>query len=518
MTMTEPTLYRFSESPIWELQKTYYEEQGTRAWRNDEVPQYITNNPMIATAYAEMIFGFLQDRAGLGQLSEPVTILELGAGSGRLAFHILHKLCEIRDFAGISLPPFRYVMSDMPQKNITSWQRHPGLRPYVEQGILDFARFDALQDTELSLTESGTAIRPGGLAQPLLVVANYFFDSIPQELIYVDEGKLFECQVSLTFPPDADKLSPSEVLEQIVPQYHYRRAAGYEEEAYPYYEVMALYREKLEDSHILFPAAGLACLEHLGRLSREGFLLLTADKGDHRLENWEFAEPPKLIHHGSFSLTANYQAIQQVFEQRGALALFTEHHYKNLNIGCILMLAQPAAHANTRLAYQRFIGRFGPDDFFSLKEWVDRQFNTMGLQQILAFWRLGRYDAELFIQSAERISELLPDSSDEEMLDLQLGIRRMWAGYYPMEQPYDLALDCGLLLFEMDKFEDARTFLEISLQANKEEPVVPVLYSLAICSYELGSEADAVNYIRRALALEPENEEALELLQALNEG
>ena len=39
-----------------------------------------------------------------------------------------------------------------------------------------------------------------------------------------------------------------------------------------------------------------------------------------------------------------------------------------------------------------------------MKEWVDRNIESMGLQQILSFWRLGGYDAEFFIQSAKRIS------------------------------------------------------------------------------------------------------------------
>ncbi len=517
MTGNEQQRYRFSEAPIWELQRAYYEEQGLKAWNNDQVPQYITSNPMIATAYAEMIFGFLQDRAGQGHTSETVTILELGAGAGRLAFHILKKLCEIIDYAGLPLPPFRYVMSDLPSKNITSWQQHPGLLPFVEQGILDFARFDAVQDTELNLVHAKLSIRPGDLQQPLLIVANYFFDSIPQELLYVDEGKIYECEVSIQFAEAADPDNPSDALGKIVPQYHYRRAASYEEDTYPYHDVIALYQQKLEDSHILFPVVGLTCLERLAKLSKEGFMLLTADKGDHRIENWEFAEPPKLVHHGSFSLTANYHAIQQVLEQQGAHSLFTPHHYKNLNIGCILMLETPLSYANTRLAYKRFIDRFGPDDFFSMKEWMDQQLDTMGLQQLLAFWRLGGYDAEWFIHSAEQISELLPDASDEEMLDLERGIQLMWTGFYPMEQSYDLSLDAGLLLYEMDKFEEALVYLERSMHANTEEPLASVLYSMAICNYELGAEATALEYARRALVQEPDNEVVLELLTALSE-
>ncbi|MCJ8010707.1 tetratricopeptide repeat protein [Paenibacillus sp. KQZ6P-2] len=518
MTEHREQRFRFSEAPIWELQRKYFEEQGLKAWNNDQVPQYITSNPMIATAYAEMIFGFLQDRAGQGEMTETVTILELGAGAGRLAFHVLHKLCELRDYAGIPLPPFRYVMTDLPIKNVKSWEQHPALQSYIAQGLLDFARFDAVEDHELNLTVSGTTIRPGDLTQPLLIVANYFFDSIPQELIYVDEGHIFECDVIINLPDRADTLTPSEALESMSLSYMHRRASAYEEETFPYRNVIDLYRQELEDSHILFPAAGLECLERLNRMSQAGFLLLTADKGDHRLENWKFAEPPELILHGSFSLTANYHAIQHVFEQRGAQSLFTTHYYKNLNVGCILMLDGPTKYANTRLAYRRSIERFGPDEFFSMKEWVDRNLDTMGLQQLLAFWRLGGYDAEFFIHSTNRISSLLPDASDEEMLDIQRGIHRMWSSFYVMEQRYDLALDAGLLLFEMDMFEDAKYFLEASLEADEDEPVPTVLYCLAICSYELGMMDSALAYTREALVLEPDHEEALDLLHALSGG
>lgn len=513
MTHREQQIYRFSEAPIWELQRSYYEEQGIEAWQREEVPHYITNNSFIAVAYAEMIFGFLQDRARLGYTSEPVTIVELGAGSGRLAFHVLKELCELRDFAGIILPPFRYCLSDFALKNISYWQQHSSLLSFVEQGILDFAHFDAVHDTELHLTQSNTIIRAGDLQQPLLVIANYFFDSIPQELIYVGESKIYECHVSLHFPDGTNDLKPADMLDKLIPEYHYVRATEYEQESYPYRDVIELYQQKLEDSHILFPATGLACLERLGQLSKEGFLLLTADKGDHRLENWEFAEPPRLIHHGSFSLTANYQAIQTFFEQKGAQSFFTTHHYKNLNVGCILMLQDPISHVNTRLAYRRFVDRFGPDDFFTMKEWFDQHLDEMELRHILSFWRLSGHDAQLFLQSVNRITNLLPNSSDEEMSDVHNGIHLMWTGYYPMEERNDLALDCGMLLFEMDQFEDALVFFERSRNVSKVD--ANVLYNMAICYDEVGMEDVTLDYTRRALALEPEHEGALSLLVSL---
>ncbi|NHN31716.1 SAM-dependent methyltransferase [Paenibacillus agricola] len=516
MTNNEKPVYRFSEAPIWELQRAYYEEQGIQAWQREEVPQYITSNPAIATSYAEMIMGFLQDRARLGYTSEPVTIVELGAGSGRLAFHILKELSELMDYAGIELPPFCYVMSDLAMANVAYWQQHPSLKPFAQQGVLDFAQFDAVHDTELSLKQAGTRIGVGDLQQPLLVIANYFFDSIPQELLYVDEGQIYECDISLEFPAGAADLKPAELLGQVIPAYHYRRAAEYEQESYPYREVIKLYQQKLEDSHVLFPAVGLSCLARLGRLSQAGFVLLTADKGDHRLENWEFANAPKLIHHGSFSLEANYHAIQHVMQQQGALTLFTKHHYRNLNVGCILMLQQPMGYANTRLAYRRFVERFGPDDFFNLKAWFEEYCDQLELPQLYAFWRLSGYDAQTFLRSAKRFIELLLAGNEHQIEDIRNGMHVMWEGYYPMQEDYDLALDCATVLYQIDMFDDALFFFEHSLFSGfGQDPAT--LYSMAICFYEVGKEESAAEYANHALAMDPEHEGALALL-ALMQG
>lgn len=517
MTENRQQRYSFRNAPIWDLQRAYYEEKGLKAWNNDQVPQYITSNPMIATAYAEMIFGFLRDLAGKGNSSEQVTILELGAGAGRLAFHVLHKLCELRDYAGISLPPFRYVMTDLAMKNVTAWREHPALQSYIQQGLLDFARFDAIHDTELELVESQTTVRPGDLKQPLMIIANYFFDGIPQELIYVGDGKIYECDVLVDMPEDAEQLTPAELLPKMTMKYEHRRAPKYEEDTYAYRDLIALYQQELEDSHILFPQVGLTCLERLNQLSQAGFLLLTADKGDHQIESFKFAEPPELIYHGCFSLTANFHAIQHVFEQKGAQTLFPAHYYKDINIGCVLMLDTPMSYVNTRLAYNQFIERFGPDDFFSMKVWVDKHLDSMRLQQILAFWRLGGYDAEFFIQSAKYISNHIPEANSEELQNIHRGIHIMWSSYYEMEQRYDLALDAGLVLFEMDMYEDAKQFLEKSVEADEDDPVPTVLYCLAICCYELGMDEVALQYTREALVLEPGHEEALALLKCFEE-
>ncbi|MDR6549841.1 SAM-dependent methyltransferase [Paenibacillus qinlingensis] len=513
MTQTEPKTYRFSEAPIWELQRSYYEEQGITAWQSGDVPQYITSNRVMAISYAEMIFAFLQDRARIGELTERVMILELGAGSGQFAFYVLQELTKCIEVAGIPLPPFRYVMSDLAEKNVTFWRQHAGLAPFVELGVLDFARFDAVQDRDIYVQHVGERVGPGDLAQPLVIVANYFFDSLPQELIYIEDGHVYDCRISLQFPEGAHDWSASQQLKEVIGSYHYQRDQAYDDDAYPYRDVLNVYRQHVSDSHILLPEVSLRCLARLQALSQNGFMLLTADKGDHRLESWAYNEPPKLIHHGSISLTANYHAISYVCEAKGAQSLFTKHPYTYLNIGCILHVPDPALYGLTRLAYERCVERFGPDDFFNLKESFDTQIEQKSMPQLLALWRLSGYDTQFLLPSTKHLIHLIPECGEHEWIALQQGIHRMWAHYYPMDSNTDVALACGILLYQMDLYQEAIPYFERTQPTMDHDATV--LYEMAVCYYELGQDHAAKQFVDRTIAIQPEHEEALALRDLL---
>jgi len=82
----------FSESKIWQLNRDYYQDIGIEAWSEGEVPHQITSNSLVGKTYSELILGFLKDLADKGETKETVYIIELGAGHGRLAFHILKHL------------------------------------------------------------------------------------------------------------------------------------------------------------------------------------------------------------------------------------------------------------------------------------------------------------------------------------------------------------------------------------------------------------------------------------------
>ena len=141
--------------------------------------------------------------------------------------------------------------------------------------------------------------------------------------------------------------------------------------------------------------------------------------------------------------------------------------------------------------------------------------DELEVRHYLSIWRLSGYDAQLFKQSVKRLMKLLPTSSEEELEDISRGIQRMWKGYYLMDEPHDLAFDCGMILCNMYRYADALLFFEQSLE--QYEAKVPVHYNLALCHYELGTDAEADKFARLVLEKEPGHEGALALLNLVQQ-
>ncbi|MEL6180246.1 MAG: hypothetical protein AAFS10_14895, partial [Myxococcota bacterium] len=73
-----------SQSPLWAIQRRFFEEQGPEAWRRAIVPEYITSNPRVGRAMARLVHDWLKPFTL--KRNAPLVVLELGAGSGRFAY------------------------------------------------------------------------------------------------------------------------------------------------------------------------------------------------------------------------------------------------------------------------------------------------------------------------------------------------------------------------------------------------------------------------------------------------
>ena len=150
------------------------------------------SNPYIAAAYAKCVIAFVRDWVKQHPESKkhPFYILELGTGSGRFSFYVLKTLHEILKELALDDVSICYVMSDFTKNNLNYYETHPALQPYLEKGMLDFAVFNPLVDTTFDLMVSGEHLHCEQVKNPLIAIANYFFDSIPVDVFRVEHKTL----------------------------------------------------------------------------------------------------------------------------------------------------------------------------------------------------------------------------------------------------------------------------------------------------------------------------------------
>jgi hypothetical protein len=503
---------RFSLSLIWQLQRDYFSQAGIDAWRSGAVPHYISSNPVVGKTYAELVLALLRDLSLRGQREETVYLLELGAGHGRLCYHFLKHFERYYTESAIPLPPFCYVLSDFVKANLCFWRDHPRLQPYLGKGWLDFALFDVETSRELSLQCANVTLEAQALSQPLLVVANYFFDTIPQELFLIENQTIAYGLLSLATEFDPAELETAELIELLELEYHYEGAKTpiYADEPL-FNDLLETYRRQLEHTHLLFPHIGLRCLERLRQISRQGLVLLSADKGEHRLSNLDHRPAPQLATHGSFSLTANYHALGGYCTRRGGLALLPRHQPASLDLGCLLFLDNAPTYRETLNAYERFVGDYGPDDYFGLKKLIEQHYEALSDRDIVAVIRLSGYDARIFGQMLPRLLELLPTLSDAQRWNLFLAIPRIWETYYPLGEPENLAGDLGDLLLALDFYREAILYYRESVTLDSQD--TDTLFKIAVCHCLLGEFAAASPIIVALQEQDPENKALQDLIQ-----
>lgn len=503
---------RFSQSLIWQLQRNYFQEVGIDAWRSGEVPHYITSNPVMGKTYAELVLAFLRDLSLKGQQHETVYLLELGAGHGRLCYHFFKHWEKYYEHSAIALPPFCYVISDFTETNLAFWQNHPRLQPYLGKGWLDFALFDVENSSELFLQNANITIHQQSLSQPLIVIANYFFDTIPQELFWVENQTISHCLLSLATVANPIESDTAEIIKNLALQYDYQAA---EPPIYPNQPILnnllETYRQQLKHTHLVFPHIGILCLERLRLLSQQGLILLSADKGEHSLWDLENCPAPQLATHGSFSLTVNYHAFCHYCTHQAGLALSPRHQQANLDLVCLLFLTDANTYSETINAYDRFVGDYSPDDYFSLKKLIEQHFATLTYRDIMAVIRLSGYDGRIFRQMLPRLLEILPTIYDNQRWNLFLSIPRIWDTYYPLGESDDLAEDLGDLLFALAFYQEAILYFEKSVMIYGK--TAHILYKIAICYYLLGDFSNASLIIKELLADDPDNVDLQELRQ-----
>jgi tetratricopeptide (TPR) repeat protein len=503
-----------SQSIIWRLQREFYNQRGLKIWTEDLLPQYITNNPFIAEIYARIVFGFISDcnrRGADGSAAisprNPLRIVELGAGPGKFSYLFLRNLTALLRAQGMSPESVRYYMTDASQSLIEAWRANSYLAEFAGGGILGFEKLQAGEEADFSFLNKREPAEANALPGPVVLIANYVFDSLPQDAFVIRDGAISEALLTTTEPAGtaggADTLSRLELSfkDAALPAHRYRDET--------WNEILELYRKRLPTATVPFPVDALKTLRALGNINPVQTLVLAADKGYAHEDALRLAQgPPALEFHAArcFSQMVNFDAIGKCFEARGGTALRPDKHSASLSICAFLQGQSGDCFPATKAAYQGAQQAFGPDDAFTLLAWLHPHMHEMSLPQILSALRMTRWDPVALTQFFPILGRQVRNAVAERN-DVRNAILRIWANHYPVSPGENVvAFQCGVILLELHFYEEAASLFKASQETLGASAATS--YNLGLCSMAMGHDAEALALMREACELDPTFEPA----------
>ena len=482
-----------SSSAIWRFQQDFYAHRGLRAWTDDQVPSYITNNPIIAEIYADTIVAFAEDCLAQDLICQqrPLKIVELGAGTGKFAYLLLRGLTTLFHAAQLPLELLRYEMTDCSDEHTAEWRENAALREFSRAGLLKFR--------VLRAGEAGNASQSDDAANaPLVVIANYVFDSLAQDAFTIENHEIREFRISTSSQREPAALKDLRFSwnKSAVASEHYLDET--------WNAILEHYRSRITLATVLFPVAALRTLECLKQSSNGRMLVLAADKGIAWEEDLALiqGEPPLEFHasQSCFSQIVNFDAIAMWFRATGGEALLPNKRFSPLSLCAFLQGRAGDNFPATRKAYLHTRERFTPDDLFALMSWLNDRLDDVPLPQAMALLRLSRWDAKALARLFPALARHARNAHAERE-DLRAAVLRCWENHFPLTREENiLAFYCGVILLELRFFPEAYAMLRKSQELFG--PSAATSYNLGLCCLGSGQRSKALTLMREACALD----------------
>ncbi len=458
-----------SQSQLWACQRRFYAAEGVSAWHN-QVPFFASSNAFTAQAYADMLVAFMLDwqhRHG----STPFKMIELGSGCGQFAFLLLQALA-IHPLAGEM--NWHYVMSDFDDGLIDFWRSHPGFKSFVTAGQLSFLKYSAGDPLTF---ETGKA--------PLIVIANYLFDSLPTDIYHIAAEVVSPVHITSTTVDDNYQNERVIDFEKINLSFHQQTALD------TLYPILEQYRLTLLNTTLLYPTAALQLLAQLQKCSKAGVLLLASDKAYVDTEELDQLEAPELTsHNGCFSMMVNFDAIARFADLNKGDALLPSTR-NGIKTAVFSFGFDLKSFDRLIAASQQHIERFATSDYLNFFRQIEKNSDRYTLEDCVSLLALSNWDAEVFTRLYQSIYKQLDQADMLTVNHLLNHLSKMASQFYWMPEREDILFQIGVVFHTLKRYQDAINAYQLSLRYYPD--VYGVHYNMGVCYQHLAQQelADA---------------------------
>ncbi len=450
-----------SKSILWEEMQKYYEKLGPNAWSEDLVPYQITSNKLLAHLYATLINAAIYDHInsiGDSSYSEPFYILELGAGHGKFSFYVLKFLESFNEQYKII-----YIASDISQQNIDYWQKHPSLQKYIKNHQLDFAKFNPENNQNIYLINSKVTIEKNSLNNPMFVIANYIFDTLPHDAFQCRDNQLFASTIDICNKKAFSfKSFDYKYYHEPIEDNYYNQKV--------YNQILCDYKQQLKNGSFLLPIGALSAIDNIRLFSKCNTVFLVADKGNAVISDFFDIEEPNIAVHGSISFMVNFHALKTFFELTNGISNIMISNNTDLQIACFITNKTSNSNKWINFTTKHVLYDINPQNLINLCYVDDKIINCKTLDQILAILIISKWDPDLFYDLSDQLINFIDQNINKETLNVEQeqaiveGLNLVWDCFFKLEKNQDLPFVLANIHYSLENFDLASKFFKISIQ------------------------------------------------------
>lgn len=455
---------KLSESELWSLMTSFYKNIGPEAWNDDIVPTEISSNKFLAHIYADMIISSIEDHESKLENSNPIHILEIGSGHGRLGFYIL-KIIKHHFNNDLSLmaTKIKYIISDITIKNIDNCMNNHLFNEFIECGVLDFALFNAITDININLIVSKKTISNQSLNSPLIAICNYLIDTLPHDSFKIINNKKHETLIEIT--SNSHDISDSN-LDSL--NYEFKDIP-IKDDYYEQDDLNAILNEYeqyfTKQGSFLIPIGGINCIKNLEKFTSSKLITFIADKCNVDLNELSNHDNPEISLHGSISLMVNLDCLKRVTEKNGGTALLMPNIYSDFQVSCLIS----NSNNNSKLSdsFRKSLAMVTPQDLYHLC-YVNDEINPsiISLDTCLSILSISQWDPSVLSLLSEKISDFISDEDTELYVQqeniLLSGIKISLDYFYKFGTSHDLYFDAGIIYYALEYYEEAMNTFQLS--------------------------------------------------------
>jgi serine/threonine protein kinase len=457
-------------------------------------------NARVGETYAELVLSFLLDYSLHLKPGEPVFVLELGSRSAGLALSFMKTLTEkLQYFSHLEALKIRYIMTDFLEERIKRIEMDDRLQALRGAGAIDFAVYRPEQDGRLFLRNSQTELRTETTGNPIMVIANDFFQSLKADLFRTRDKQL---QVAGFADTTAGQTCGRESFQAPLA---YRNVDSTYFTNPGFRAVLDYCHSSAGSREFLFPTGALSCIEGLRTLSHDNLVILSTDCiGTAADAEIGHLEQSYVVQDSLFVNRTNYEAINRYNENQEGLTLYVRDQGDNRAIAMnILVPSADCKFEQTRYRFQQEAERLCLA--IQLRE-AEFDQETQGSERAsvwgyLSMLDLSNYDPEVFCQRSEQLYDLVKQTDDARIKRLlKAALSQVQDNLPAAVRERETCLWLGKIYYRLHLYDECVEIFERSIKLSGADS--NALYYLGACNEVREEYETALGYYKQALKLD----------------